>query len=106
MNWPIITQVAGLDDAKTLFRLANTQFKRALEFYVLDGFVTENVLIKQGMSQLYRHLIQLEQSDQRKQMMLNRRIEMLEALQKELNPNHYQIRMMEFGAELAEIYSD
>lgn len=58
------------------------------------------------MSQLYRHLIQLEQSDQRKHMMLNRRIEMLEALQGQLNPNHYQIRMMEFGAELSEIYSD
>jgi len=31
---------------------------------------------------------------------------MLETLQSELNPNHYQIRMMEFGAELADIYSD
>lgn len=58
------------------------------------------------MSQLYRHLIQLEKSDERKEMMLNRRKEMLEALQSELNPNHYQIRMMEFGAELAEIYGD
>ena len=106
MNWPIISNVKNIDDAKTLFRLANTQFKRALEVYVLDGFVTEHVLMKQGMSQLYRHLIQLEQSDQRKMMMLTRRIEMLEPLQKELNPNHYQIRMMEFGAELSEIYSD
>jgi hypothetical protein len=50
MNWPIITNVATLDDAKTLFRLANTQYKRALEFYILDGYVTEHVLIKQGMS--------------------------------------------------------
>lgn len=46
MNWPVINQVKTIDDAKTLFRLANTQFKRAMEFYVLDGFVTENVLIK------------------------------------------------------------
>ena len=106
MKWPTITDMKNLDGAKTLFRLANTQFKRALEYYVLDGFVTENVLIKQSMSQLYRHLIQLETSDERKQMMLNRRKEMLEALQSELNPNHYQIRMMEFGSELSEIYSD
>ena len=42
MNWPVINQVKTIDDAKTLFRLANTQFKRAMEFYVLDGFVTEN----------------------------------------------------------------
>ena len=53
---------------------------------MLDGFVTENVLIKQSMSQLYRHLIQMEPSDERKEMMLNRRKEMLEALQSELNP--------------------
>ena len=46
MNWPNINQVKSVDDAKILFRLANTQFKRAMEFYVLDGFVTENVLIK------------------------------------------------------------
>lgn len=63
MNWPIISNVKSIDDAKTLFRLANTQFKRALEVYVLDGFVTENVVMKQSMSQLYRHLIQLENSD-------------------------------------------
>ena len=50
MKWPTITNMKNLDGAKTLFRLANTQFKRALEWYVLDGFVTENVLIKQSMS--------------------------------------------------------
>ena len=38
--------------------------------------------------------------------MLQRRIELLEHLQKELNPNTYQIRMMEFGAELSDIYGD
>ena len=80
MKWPTIANMKNLDEAKTLFRLANTQYKRALDFYILDGFVTENVLIKQGMSQLYRHLIQLEPSDERKEMMLNRRKEMLEAL--------------------------
>ena len=46
MNGPVINQVKYVEDAKILFRLANTQFKRALEFYVLDGFVTENVLIQ------------------------------------------------------------
>ena len=60
MKWPEITQCSSIDDAKTLFRLANTQFKRALERFVLDGFVTEHVTIKQGMSQLYRALTKLE----------------------------------------------
>jgi hypothetical protein len=43
MNWPEIKQMTGMEDAKTLFKLANTQFKKALEYYVLDGFVTEHV---------------------------------------------------------------
>lgn len=60
MNWPEIKSVKSDEDAKTLFRLANTQFKRALEYFVLDGFVTENVLIKQGQSALYKHLCKIE----------------------------------------------
>ena len=32
-----------IEDAKLLFRLGNTQFKRALEYFKLDGHVTENV---------------------------------------------------------------
>ena len=38
--------------------------------------------------------------------MHQRRLESLEFLQKELNPNAYQIRMLEFAAELADIYSE
>lgn len=38
--------------------------------------------------------------------MHQRRVEALELLQTELNPNAYQIRMLEFGAELADIYSE
>ena len=60
MNWPEIKDMNSLDDAKTLFRLANTQFKKALEYYLLDGFVTEHVQIKQGISMCYKLLVKLE----------------------------------------------
>ena len=80
MKWPEITQCKGLDDAKTLFRLANTQFKRALEWYILDGFVTEHVLITQGQSSLYRHLAKIDTDTSRIVMMHQRRIQMLEYL--------------------------
>lgn len=43
MNWPEVTNMDGMNGAKTFFRLANTQFKKALEYYVLEGFVTEHV---------------------------------------------------------------
>ena len=46
MNWPEIKHMSSLDDGKTLFRLANTQFKKATEYYILDEFVTEHVQIK------------------------------------------------------------
>jgi tetratricopeptide (TPR) repeat protein len=45
-NWPQVTNMNGLEDAKKLFRLANTQFKKALEVYPLNGFVTEHVTTK------------------------------------------------------------
>jgi hypothetical protein len=54
LQWPVITDMQGLDDAKKLFRLANTQFKKALEHFVLDGFVTEHVQIQQGICGLYK----------------------------------------------------
>ena len=50
LNWPEVKDMNGLEEAKTFFRLANTQFKRALEFYLLDGFVTEHVTSKQSIS--------------------------------------------------------
>lgn len=46
LKWPEIKNVTGMEDAKTLFRLANTQFKKAVDHYVLDGYVTEHVQCK------------------------------------------------------------
>ena len=89
MNWPEIKQTKDLSDAKTLFRLANTQFKKALEYYQLDGFVTEHVQIKQGISMCYKLLIKIEPDNARAVMMHQRRLESLEFMQKELNPNTY-----------------
>ena len=43
MNWPEIKNLAGMEDAKTLFKLSNTQYKKAMEYYLLDGYVTEHV---------------------------------------------------------------
>ena len=55
---------------------------------------------------LYKYLSKIEQDKSRVILMHNRRIESLEYLQSQLNPNAYQIRMMEFGAELSDIYGD
>ena len=80
MNWPVIKNVTSLDDAKTIFKLANTQYKKSLEYYILDGYVTEHVNIKQGMCSLYKALTRIELNVDRRVLMHERRVEMVEYL--------------------------
>jgi hypothetical protein len=49
-----IKDFKDIEDAKSLFRLANTQFKRALDYFKLDGRVTEHVQMQQDVSKLYK----------------------------------------------------
>jgi hypothetical protein len=60
-----------------LFRQANTQFKKALDVFVLDGYVTEHIEILFSQSRLYKSLAVLEKSPERKMSMLEKRREML-----------------------------
>lgn len=47
VKWPEeIKDLKTIEQATLLFRLANTQFKKALDFFVLDGYVTEHVQLK------------------------------------------------------------
>ena len=69
MKWPEIKTLSTAEDAKTLFKLANTQFKKALEYFILDGYVTEHVTIKQGVCALYKSLTRVEQDPARALLM-------------------------------------
>ena len=69
--------------------MANTQYKRAADVYVLDGFVTEHIDILFAQSRLYWNLSRLDTSRQRVVSMLDKRREMLEPLLKELNQKAY-----------------
>lgn len=95
----------SIEDAKTLFRLANTQFKRSLEYFVLDGYVTENVQMKQDVSKLYKLLSSLESDKDRFLAMQERRRELLEPITKEINPKAFEVQYIELGVELGDIYS-
>lgn len=80
--FPKVELPANLDAAKSLFRQANTQFKKALEVFVLDGYVTEHIEVLFSQSKLYKCLASLEKSGERKASMLEKRKEMLEPLLK------------------------
>lgn len=53
-----------------MFRQANTQFRKALEVFVLDGYVTEHIEVLFSQSRLYKALALLEKSPERKASML------------------------------------
>lgn len=90
--WPKIEDVRDIDQAKLLFRLSNTQYKKALEYYVLDGFVTENINICKDISQLYKYLIFFETDNNRVFAMLDRRINLLEPLINAINHKVYVLQ--------------
>ncbi|TNV82669.1 hypothetical protein FGO68_gene10000 [Halteria grandinella] len=100
-----IKDFKSIEDAKTLFRLANTQFKRALEYFKLDGRVTEHVQMQQDVSKLYKQLSMLESEKERFIAMQERRVAILEPLLGELNPKAYEVMTIEMAVELADVYS-
>lgn len=104
--WPKIEDVRDIEQAKILFRLSNTQFKKALEFYQIDGHVTENIQITRDISQLYKFLISFEPDNNRVFAMLERRINLLEPIYKAINHKVYLVQWQELSLELAEIYGE
>ena len=68
--FPHVALPVELEGCKSLFRQANTQFKKALEVFVLDGYVTQHIEVLFSQSRLYRSLALLEKSAERKASML------------------------------------
>jgi len=54
-----IGNISDIEQAKILFRLANSQYKKALEYY--DNESLEHIEIKQDMSRLYKYLVVMEE---------------------------------------------
>jgi hypothetical protein len=106
ISWPKIEDVKDIEQAKLLFRLSNTQFKKALNFYVLDGYVTEHININKFISQLYKYLTFFETDNNRIFQMLDRRIGLLEPIIKEINPKTFIVQWQELVLELADIYNE
>ena len=48
--WPQIKDVINIEQAKSLFRIANTQFKKALTLYTIENYPLEYIQICQNIS--------------------------------------------------------
>ena len=106
IKFPEIKDVIDLEEAKKIFRLGNTQLKKALKVFVLDGFVTDHIKITQNISQLYKYLIFFENDNGRIFAMDERRINMLEPIYKAINHKVYVMQWQEISLELAEIFCE
>lgn len=78
-----------LEECKSLFRKAKTQYDHALKTFVLDGYVTDHIDILFACSKLYHNLCKLDKSRERVCAMLEKRRDLLEPLLKELNKMAY-----------------
>ena len=106
MKFPEIKDVCDLEEAKSIFRLGNTQLKKALKVFIMDGFVTDHIKISQTISQLYKYLIFFENDNGRIFAMEERRINILEPIYSAINHKVYVMQWQEVSLELAEIFCE
>lgn len=99
----MITDVSDVEQAKFLFRLGNTQFKKALDFFVLDGYVTEHSRINKDISDLYKHVTLLEENKPRVYAMYERRRDLLQPIVDCINPESYEVIWSELSVDLVNI---
>jgi len=95
------------DECKELFVPGLKHLMNALNYYVLDGFVTDHVSIAQDVSKLYQYLAFFEKDVNNKCKMHKMRINLLKEIEKQLSPQAYadivQLLCHEIGIAYDEI---
>jgi len=95
------TLATDWDTAKAAFDKARDGMEDALDFYILDGFVTLHLKIKDKLSTLYQDLTFFENDNSRKCKMIKRRIDLVENVVTELNPSAFMDTIRELHWKLA-----
>jgi len=98
--------VSNFDQAKTLFTKGKHYADEALKEFILDGYVTDHIEINQDISRLYQGLVFFEKNSSTKCKLHKRRIDLIQPLLDELNPQYYLAICRQLQFELAEIYAD
>ena len=97
--------VLTFDQAREVFLTAQRWLNSAREFYVLDGYCTDNVEVVQDHSKLYQLLAFFEPDFDRQSKMHKRRVDLLEGLLNQLSVQHYLLVCRQVMYECAEVYS-
>lgn len=108
---PIAKQITDkylldFSDARAVFLNTQKWLEQAKEYYTLENHASDHVLIVQDISQAYKYLLFFEDDKDRQAKMHKKRINALESVIKELNPQYYKSACRQIWFELGEIYSD
>lgn len=98
--------VSDFEHARPVFLNAQKWLNLSKEYYSLSDHATDHIQIVQDISKLYKVLAFYESSESRKCKMHKRRIDLLEGVLKELNPQYYMNEVRQLNFELAETYSE
>jgi len=94
----------AFEGAREVFNLAMQRYRVALQYYVLDGFVTEHIDILIDLSQLYKHVSHFESDSHRQCVMHRKRAKPLEPILETLNPKAFEALWKQIHYELGDSY--
>ncbi|XP_073541721.1 KIF-binding protein [Phyllobates terribilis] len=91
-------------EAREVFLVGQNYINEAKEYFQLDGHVTDHIEVIQDHSVLFKVLAFFEEDYERRCKMHKRRVDMLEPLCKELNPQYYLLICRQLQFEMADTY--
>ncbi|XP_033100856.1 KIF-binding protein-like [Anneissia japonica] len=97
--------VTVFEEARDVFLAAQRWIAESKKFYQIDGFVSEYIEIIKDHSMLFKLLAFFETDSERKCKMFKRRVDMLQSVIKQLNPQHFLLLSRQLIFECAETYS-
>lgn len=96
--------VSTFEEARRVFLYGQNQMKEAKLYYTLSEHANNHVQLIQDHSKLYKYLILYETDLARQSKMHKRRIDMLEVILPQLNPQYYLGVCRQLRFELGETY--
>ncbi|KAK9297234.1 hypothetical protein QLX08_008969 [Tetragonisca angustula] len=108
---PIANQITDkylldFEDARLVFLNTQKWLEQAKSYYTLENLASDHISIVQDISLTYKYLAFFEEHEDRQAKMHKRRIDILENIIKELNPQYYESACRQIWIELGETYSD
>lgn len=108
INWAFIYLdfPRSKEEILKLFRTSNTQYKKSMSFFVLDGYVTEHISMSQEISSMIKDLSSIENDNTAKVSFLEKRLALIDPLRIALNPKAYPVFYEKLIVESAEICNE